>query len=198
MVGLNFLKKKKQEVTIGILGQVNAGKTTLANRISKDFTGEKMGIVSAVPHETREIAERTMNFKSNGHSLQLNLVDTPGIASTIDYRNFLEHGMTRKEAIDRAKQATQGVVKAIQSLDRLDAAVVVVDSSLQPFNQINWTIVGNLESKKIPIIVAANKNDLPESDPNLVSEVFQKDVIAISALDWTGISDLYSAITDIF
>ncbi len=199
MAVLSFLKKrKKKQVTIGILGQVNAGKTTLANCFSLDFTGERMGKVSSVPHETRELTERKMNFKSNGHTLQLNLVDTPGIASTIDYRNFLEHGLTRKEAIQRAKEATQGVVKAIQSLDKLDAAVVVVDSSTQPFNQINWTIVGNLESKKIPIIVAANKTDLPESDASLVSDLFEKDVISISALKNEGIDELYNAITAIF
>lgn len=195
---LEFFKKKKQSVTLGILGQVNAGKTTLANRISKDFTGEEMGVVSPVPHETREITERSIDFQTNGHKLQLNLVDTPGIASTIDYRNFLTHGLTRKEAIERAKEATHGVIKAIQSLDLLDAAIVVVDASKQPFNQINWTIVGNLQAKNIPIIVAANKMDLENSDPNLVSDVFQKEAIPISALDGSGIDALYNAISEIF
>ncbi|MHA2362955.1 MAG: Era-like GTP-binding protein [Candidatus Hodarchaeales archaeon] len=190
-----FKKRKTQELTLGILGEVNAGKTTLANLISIEFTGQEIGKASPIPHETREVKElQNIKFKTGKNELRLNLVDTPGIASSIDYRDFLEHGMTRKEAMSRAKEATQGVIKAIQSLDNINAAIVVVDSSKQPFNQINWTVVGNLEAKKIPIIVAANKNDLPEADPDLVSEIFQKDVIPISALHGTGINNLYAEI----
>jgi hypothetical protein len=126
--------------------------------------------------------------------LQLNLVDTPGISSNIDYHEFLNHGLTRKEAIGRAKEATQGVVKAIQVLSRLDAAIVVVDAARQPFNQVNWTIMGNLEVNKIPVIIAANKIDLPDADQKLVEDVFERKVIPISALHGTGLHKLYEEI----
>ncbi|OLS23533.1 MAG: tRNA modification GTPase MnmE [Candidatus Heimdallarchaeota archaeon LC_3] len=191
---LRFSRKK--QLTLGILGEVNAGKTTLANRIGEEFAGKTLGTVSEIPHETREVVElNNVNFKTqSGKGLTLNLVDTPGIASTVDYRDFTKFGMTTKEAQTRAKEATHGVIKAIQSLNNLDAAVIVVDSARQPFNQVNWTIIGNLKSKNIPIIVAANKNDLPESDPSLVSEVFQSKAIPISALTGNGINRLYEAI----
>jgi small GTP-binding protein len=191
----DFLKTKK-ELTIGILGEVNAGKTTLANLIGTDLVGKEIGKVSPVPHETREIAElRNVTFDKNGKSLQLNLVDTPGISSNIDYREFLDHGMTRKEAITRAKEATQGVIKAVQSLNKLDAAVVVVDAARQPFNQVNWTIIGNLEARKVPIIVAANKMDLPEANKSLVEDVFDRKVVPMSALQGKGLEDLYKEIS---
>ena len=38
---------------IGIYGPPNAGKTTLANRIARDWTGDAVGPESHVPHETR-------------------------------------------------------------------------------------------------------------------------------------------------
>jgi small GTP-binding protein len=193
----NLLRfSKKKEITLGILGEVNAGKTTLANRIGEEFAGKTLGTVSEVPHETREVTElKNVDFQlTTGKALTLNLVDTPGIASSIDYTEFQKYGMTSKEAIQRAKEATQGVVKAIQSLNGLDAAIIVVDSAKQPFNQINWTILGNLQSRDIPIIVAANKNDLPESNPTLVSEVFQSKAVPISALTGDGVNGLYEEI----
>lgn len=191
----DILKTQKKELTIGILGEVNAGKTTLANLIGMDLVGKEVGAVSPIPHETREISElRDVSFNSGGRKLQLNLVDTPGISSNIDYHEFLNHGLTRKEAIGRAKEATQGVVKAIQVLSRLDAAIVVVDAARQPFNQVNWTIMGNLEVNKIPVIVAANKIDLPDADQKLVEDVFERKVIAISALHGTGLHKLYEEI----
>ena len=45
----------KKTVKLGIYGPVNAGKTTLANKICKDWIGEELGTVSKIPHETREI-----------------------------------------------------------------------------------------------------------------------------------------------
>ena len=124
-------------------------------------------------------------------------MDTPGIATSVDYREFQQHGLTRQESINRAKEATRGVIKAIQSLDSIDAAIVVVDATLTPFDQINWTVMGNLEARKIPIIVAANKTDLPEADPSLVKETFQSDIVPISAKDGSGMNDLYGSILSV-
>ena len=76
----DFMKTPKKELTIGILGEVNAGKTTLANLIGVDLGGHGIIKVSPIPHETREISElRDVSFDANGRKLMLNLVDTPGI-----------------------------------------------------------------------------------------------------------------------
>ena len=47
--------KNKKDIRLGFYGPPNAGKTSLANRICKDFTGEEIGSVSKVPHETRKV-----------------------------------------------------------------------------------------------------------------------------------------------
>ena len=52
---LSRLFKKKRHIKLGLYGPPNGGKTTLANRICKDWLGEEMGVTSTVPHETREI-----------------------------------------------------------------------------------------------------------------------------------------------
>ena len=51
----NLFFRKKREISLGFYGPPNAGKTSLANRICKDWTGEDMGTVSKVPHETRNV-----------------------------------------------------------------------------------------------------------------------------------------------
>ncbi len=130
-------------------------------------------------------------------SLDMTIVDTPGIATSIDYREFQQHGLSRQDSITRAKEATRGVIKAIQSLDKMDAAIVVVDAARAPFDQINWTVIGNLEARKIPIIVAANKTDLSDADIDLVKETFNGEIIPISAKEGSGMDQLYGSILNV-
>ena len=103
---LRNLFGKKQHIKLGLYGPPNAGKTTLANRICQDWLGEEMGKVSNLPHETREIQiKEKVNIKSGNKELSFNLVDTPGIATRIDYEDFMKKGMKEKEAKKRAKDA---------------------------------------------------------------------------------------------
>ena len=69
----------KKHARIGIYGPPNAGKTTLANRIARDFTGETVGSASPVPHETRRVRKKAdIELKSNGARLHIDVIDTPG------------------------------------------------------------------------------------------------------------------------
>src|SRR3989338_6930558 len=91
---LRDIFRKKKHLKIGLYGPPNGGKTTLANRICKDWLGEEMGSVSNIAHETREIQiKEQISIKSNGKELSFNLVDTPGIATKIDYEDFMKVGM---------------------------------------------------------------------------------------------------------
>ena len=112
--------KKRKNVKLGIYGPPNAGKSTLANKITKDWLGEEMSKASPIPHETREIVvKEKITIKSKGKELTFNLVDTPGIATKIDYEDFLKYKLNAKEARERAKEATKGVIEAIKWLDNM-------------------------------------------------------------------------------
>ena len=101
---LRSLFKKKKDIKMGLYGPPNWGKTTLANRICKDWLGEDMGAVSNIAHETREIQiKEQINIKAKGKELTFNLVDTPGIATKIDYEDFVKAGLNEKQAKQRAK-----------------------------------------------------------------------------------------------
>lgn len=191
---------KKKQVKLGLYGPPNGGKTTLANRICEDWLGEEMGSASSMAHETREIQiKESVTIKSqDGRELTFNLVDTPGIATKIDYEEFIKAGMKEKEAKGRAKEATKGVIDAIKWLDDMDAVVVVLDSTIDPYSQVNITIVGNLQARDIPVLLVANKIDLKKSDLKKIKSAFpQYDVIGISAKHGKNIEGFYDALFEV-
>jgi len=187
---------KRKIIRIGLYGPPNSGKTTLANKISLDWTGEPVGTVSEIPHETREVQKKEkVVVKSDGKRIEMNLLDMPGIATKVDFEEFVEHGMDVEEAQKRAKEATRGVIEAIKWLENVDTALVVMDSTVDPYTQVNITIIGNLEARDIPVIIVANKIDLEDAKPDKIEEAFpQHPVVSISGLTGDHINDLYKAV----
>jgi GTP-binding protein Era len=188
--------KSKRDLKLGFYGPPNAGKTSLANRICKDFTGEEMGSVSKVPHETRNVQfKEKVEIEYKGKKMTFKMIDTPGIATKIDYEEFLKYKVKKKEAKKRAKEATQGVIESIKWLDDMDMVVIVLDSSENPYNQVNITIIGNLVARKIPVLIVANKIDLKKADIKKIESAFPEyDVVGISAKDGTNIEEFYESI----
>lgn len=202
---------------IGIYGPPNAGKTTLTNRIIHTFVDENedVGTATEVPHETRRAVRREgviidLKAKSlenpnpdlNSESkekpkrgkakLKLDVVDTPGLATKIDFHEFMAYGLEEDEAKKRAKEATEGVIEAIKWLDDIDGVVLLMDSTEDPYTQTNIIIIGNMEARGIPIIIAANKVDLVDATPQRIANAFpQHSVIPISALKGENMLDLY-------
>ncbi len=189
--------KKDKDLKLGIYGPPNAGKTTLANRICMDFVGEEMGAVSPIAHETRKVMiKENVTIKSkNGRELTINLVDTPGIATKIDFEDFVKKGLKIADAKQRAKEATQGVIEAISWLDKMDMVMAIMDSTKNPYTQVNITILGNLEARNIPILLVANKCDVKNAEPERIKKLFpQYELIPISAKTGKNIEDLYEKI----
>ncbi|VVB78453.1 GTPase Der [uncultured archaeon] len=192
----NIFFKKKKDISLGFYGPPNAGKTCLANRICKDWTGEEIGKVSKIPHETRQVQFREeVEIKYKEKTLKFKLIDTPGIATKVDYEDFIKMKIKRRDAQKRAKEATQGIIEAIKWLDDMDAVVVVLDSTKNPYTQVNITIVGNLISRNIPVLVVANKVDLPKSDIKKIQAAFPEyDVVGISAKYGKNMEEFYESI----
>jgi len=211
------LSFRKGTTKIGIYGPPNAGKTTLTNRIIHTFVDENedVGTATEVPHETRRAVRRagvTIDLKAksledqnsdlNSESevkpkrgkakLKLDVVDTPGLATKIDFHEFMAYGLEEDEAKRRAKEATEGVIEAIKWLDDIDGIVLLMDSTEDPYTQTNIVIIGNMEARGIPIIIAANKVDLVDASPQRIANAFpQHSVIPISALKGENMVDLY-------
>ena len=190
------LFKNKRDIKLGFYGPPNSGKTSLANRICKDFTGEEMGSISKVPHETRNVQfKEKVEIKYKGKSLIFKMIDTPGIATKIDYEDFLKYKLKRKEAKTRAKEATQGIVESIRWLDDMDIVVIVLDATENPYNQVNITIIGNLVARKIPVLIVGNKIDLKKASIKQIEAAFPEyDVVGISAKYGKNLEEFYESI----
>ena len=198
---INLFKKlkfnpfsRRNNFKLGLYGPPNGGKSTLANRVCQDWLGEDMSSVSHVAHETREIVlkEQVVIKNKKGKELTFSLVDTPGISTRIDYEDFIKKGMKKTEAKKRAKEATKGVIDSIKWLDNMDSVIVVLDSTKDPYSQVNITIIGNLQARDIPVMIAANKVDLKKSNMDAIKAAFpQYEVVGISAKYGKNVEDFY-------
>ena len=188
----------KKRFRMGIYGSPNAGKTTLANTMSLDFTGEVLGEVSEVPHETRRVlTKQEVVLKSDHGTLVVDVMDTPGLASRVNPLDFeLLYNMDPNMAEKRAAEATQGILEAIEALRTLDAMILVLDAAADPYQQVNQVLLTHVQARKVPMIVVANKTDLPTANVDAIRKMFAKHpVVAVSAKTGKDMDVLYEELT---
>jgi hypothetical protein len=184
----------RKKLQLGLYGPPNSGKTTLANRMCADWLGSEMGSTSKIAHETREVhlKDKLIIKNEEGKTITFSLADTPGIATRIDYEDFVKDGLPPQEAKMRAKEATEGVLQSIKWLDDMDCVVLVLDSTKEPYNQVNTTIIDNLQTRSIPLLIVANKTDLKKSNIDRIRSAYPDlDIIGISAKQGDNIDKFY-------
>ena len=72
---------------------------------------------------------------------------------------------------------------------------MIIDAAKSPFDQVNFTIIGNLEHQNKPFILVPNKIDLPGADIRVVKDAFENyTVVPVSAIHGDGIETLYNTI----
>ena len=77
----------------------------------------------------------------------------------------------------------------------MEAVVVVLDATKNPYSQVNITIIGNLAARKIPVLIVANKIDLRKAEIKKVKAAFPEyDVVGISAKTGENIEDFYESL----
>ncbi|MFB6280813.1 MAG: GTP-binding protein [Haloferacaceae archaeon] len=186
---------------IGIYGPPNAGKTTLANRIARDWTGDAVGPESRIPHETRRARRKeNVEIERNGRTVTIDIVDTPGVATKVDYQEFLDHDLDKEDAVRRSREATEGVAEAMHWLrEDVDGVIYVLDSTKDPISQVNTMLIGIIESQDLPVLIFANKTDLEESNVKRIADAYpQHEVVPLSALEGDNMDTVYDTIAEHF
>lgn len=197
----SFFGNKNAPDKLGVFGPPNAGKSTLTNQICTDFDEDTVSSQSPVSHETREVNQKKdVNIEHNGSEVNIDIVDTPGVATEVDDSDFIWVGMDEDSASRRAKEATEGIAEAMHWLkEDVDGVVYMMDSTKDPFRQVNTMLLGIIESRDLPVIVLANKIDLDDSDPENVANAFpQHTTIPVSAKKGTNMDKVYKKIAEKF
>ena len=161
----------KEGIKTAIIGKPNAGKSSLLNAILK----EDRAMVTDIAGTTRDTIEDVVTI--NG--IPLKLIDTAGI----------------REASDKVEKI--GVEKSIKLAEEADLVIAILDSSKE-LTEEDIEILKLIENKKS--IILLNKNDLnpviSENDEKLKKA--SKNILKISALNKTGIDELYEKISELF
>lgn len=162
----------KNGIPVAIIGETNAGKSTLLNAL----LNEEKAIVSDIHGTTRDVIEDTMYI--NGQ--QFRFIDTAGIRETHDTIESL------------------GIERTFQKLEQADIVLWVIDQSEanQQIAQLSGKILPLCQDKQL--ILVFNKSDLAEENPtpSLAGFPQQTRVISISAKQKKGINKLQDLLVE--
>lgn len=165
----------KNGVPVAIIGETNAGKSTLLNAL----LNEEKAIVSDIHGTTRDVIEDTINI--NGVTFRF--IDTAGIRDTQD----------EIESI--------GIERTYKKIEQASIVLWLLDAStaLMQWGMLADNILPKCEGKKL--IVVLNKMDmLPEGHAELLEKALfdiEYDHIFISAKNGENIDALQSKLLDI-
>ena len=160
----------KNGVPVAIIGETNAGKSTLLNVL----LNEDKAIVSDIHGTTRDVIEDTVNIGG----ITFRFIDTAGIRDTED--------VVEKIGVERAKKY----------LNNADLVIYVVDTSTA-LDENDHEIMELLKDRHA--IVLLNKSDLsPVTTVEDIRKHLDKKMISISAKEQTGMDDLEETIKEMF
>ena len=127
-----------ERLHIGFFGRRNAGKSSLVNAV----TGQELSVVSDVKGTTTDPVRKAMELLPLGPVV---IIDTPGYD-------------------DEGALGEMRVRKTRQVLNRIDIAILVVDSStgMRPCEE---ELLSLIQGKNVPYLIAFNKCDLLKEIP---------------------------------
>jgi tRNA modification GTPase len=152
-----------QGITTAIVGRVNAGKSSLLNRL----LDEERALVSAVPGTTRDVIESTLYIQG----LPLRLMDTAGFRR--------ERGTLERKGIERTRER----------IEQAEFVLIIIDGS-RPLGEVDRGVLAQTREK--PALVVLNKIDLPSrvNRADLDEARAGLPLAKISALTGEGVEEL--------
>ena len=161
----------REGIKTAIIGQPNAGKSSLLNAILK----EDRAIVSEYAGTTRDTIEEFITIKD----IPLKIIDTAGIRDT---DNVIE-----KIGVERALKIAEGA----------DLIIAIIDNSKELDNE-DLKILDIIKNKNAIIVLnKIDKEDKKAENRGEIKEI-NKPVVKLSALTKDGIEDLYNEIVKMF
>ena len=127
-----------ERISIGFFGMRNAGKSSLVNAV----TSQSLSLVSDIKGTTTDPVKKAMELLPLGPVV---IIDTPGLD---------DEGTLGEMRVRRAKE----------TLATVHIAVLVVDA-IKGMSKEDKSLAAEIESRKIPLIIAMNKCDLLGSVP---------------------------------
>jgi GTPase len=126
--------------SVAIVGRPNVGKSTLFNRL----VGEERAVVHDAPGTTRDTIDTVVETEDGW----LRFVDTAG--------------MRRKSRIDETTEY-YSLVRALQAIDRSDAALLVIDATEGVTHQ-DQRLAERIDASGCAVVVVLNKWDVLDPD----------------------------------
>src|SRR4029077_18555542 len=121
--------------SVAIVGRPNVGKSTLFNRL----VGEERSVVHDLPGTTRDAVDTVVEFEEG----PIRFVDTAGLR--------------RKSQIDEPSEY-YSLVRALEAIDRADAALFIVDASEGVTNQ-DQRLAERVDAAGSAVVLVLNKWD---------------------------------------
>jgi GTP-binding protein len=166
---------------IAIVGRPNVGKSTLFNRL----VGEDRSVVHDLPGTTRDAIDTVIETEDG----PLRFVDTAGLR--------------RKSRIEEPTEY-YSLVRALEAIDRADAALLVIDASEGVTNQ-DQRLAERIDAAGTAVVIVCNKWDLVDTEDrekirrqvaDMLGFLTYAPMIPISALSGKRVHQLLPALRD--